>query len=224
MNDKIDLKEKDTISSNMVKEQEEAVVAETTIDDIKVPSPPKEDPKDKEKKKKKKKEIKKIKITIGEKSYIVPETMILDFSKKEHKIKEDTKRIADAQVAVLYMRESGIADLKYVKPENGMFIVEGRYYHIRDSCMYSIGKKRIPLAVIPEWSFVPLSKKGYKEHLGSENQEAQMLIIKSLENAEVVKIQQDGNPKGKTDGKLIIWILIAAVAGLFFLNKMFGAG
>jgi len=167
---------------------------------------------------------KKIKVTVGDKSYMVPIEMVVEFSKKDYPIKEDTKKIANAQVAVLYLRESGIAELKYVKPENGMFIVGGRYYHINDSCIYNVGKKRIPLAVIPEWSFVPLSKKEYETVLGSKYQDAQLLIIKSLENAEIVKIHQDGNPKGKADSKIVIWIIIAGVVGLFMLNKWFGGG
>ncbi len=167
---------------------------------------------------------KKIKVTVGDESYMVPREMVVELSKKEYPVKEDSKKIANAQVAVLYLRESGIGELKYVKPENGMFIVSGRYYHITDSCIYTLGKKRVPLAVIPEWSFVPLSKKEYETILGSKYQDAQLLIIKSLENAEIVKIHQDGNPKGKADSKIIIWIIIAGVVGLFMLNKWFGGG
>lgn len=164
----------------------------------------------------------KIKVTIGDKSFMVPKEMIAEHSKKEYPVKENSKKIANAQVAVLYLRESGIADLKYVRPQNGMFIVDGRYYHTTGSCIFNLGKKRIPLAVIPEWSFVPLSRKEYEKVMGSKYQEAQLLIIKSLENAEIVKINQDGMPKSKGDAKVIVWILIAAVVGLFMLNKWFG--
>lgn len=167
---------------------------------------------------------KKIKVIVGDKEYEVPESQIFDLSKKEYKIKEDIKKISNAEVVVLYLRDSGIGEFKYVKPNNGMFIVEGRYYHINHSCIYNIGKKRIPLAVIPEWSFIPLSKKEYEIILGAKYQDAQMLIIKSLENAEVVKINQDVTPTKKGDPKLIGWILVAAVVGVYFLSKTFGTG
>lgn len=178
----------------------------------------------KEEKKLKKELAKKVKVVIGDQEYMVPKTMVFNYAKKEYKIEENSKKIANAEVAVLYLRESGIAELKYVKPNNGMFIVDGRYYHIVESCSYSIGKKRIPLAIIPEWSFIPVSKKEYEIILGAKYQDAQMLIIKSLENAEIVKIQQEGDHKKPADSKLIIGILIAAVIGLFVLNKIFGSG
>lgn len=163
--------------------------------------------------------IKKIRVTVGEKSYMVPESAIFDLSKKDYKIKEDRKKIKEGQVCVLYLLESGIADIKYVKPDNGMFIVDGMYYHMVDACNYSIGPKRIPLAVIPEWSFSPVSRKNYWHKLGGVFQAAQKLIIKSLESAEIVKIRQEGEPAKKADGKLIIVIVIAAVVGLYFLTK-----
>lgn len=183
---------------------------------------PKKELTKKEKKKEKDSEKNNIKVIVGDKEFSVPKTLVYNESKKEFKIKEDKKKIANAEVAVLYLRESGIAELKYVKPDNGMFIIYGRYYHINASCFYNLGTKRIPLAVIPEWAFVPISKKGYETELGSHYQDAQMLIIKSLENAEIVKINQDINPKRKADSKLIIGIIIVAVIGLFFLNKFFG--
>lgn len=186
--------------------------------------------KEEEKKSKEVKQIKKdqkvkgkvIKVTVGEKEYQVPESQIYDLSKKEYKIKEDKKKINQGEVCVLFLRESSTGEIKYVKPSNGMFIVEGRYYHMIDSCIFNIGPKRIPLAVIPEWSFIPLSKKVYKDSLGSKEAESQALIIKSLENAEIVKINQDNQPPRKTDSKLIIWIIIAAVIGIYVLSKITG--
>lgn len=176
----------------------------------------------KEEKKLKKEEAKLIKVTYDGKDFKVPKAMVFEMSKREFKIREDTKKISQGEVAVLMLRESSVGDLKYVKPSNGMFIVEGRYYHIIDACNFNIGKKRIPLAVIPEWSFIPLSKKEYEVKLGAKYQDAQQLIIKSLENAEIVKINQETAPKGQANGKLIIGIVIAAVIGLFFINKYFG--
>lgn len=171
---------------------------------------------------KKDSKVKKIRVMIGEKEYQIPESQIVDLSKKDYKIKEDTKKIKEGEVCVLYLRESGTSEFKYVRPQNGMFIVDGRYYHIKSSCIHTIGKKRIPLAVIPEWSFIPLSKTDYAEVLGANEQDAQMLIIKSLENAEVVKIQRENEPAKKQDPKLVIWIIIAGVVALYFLQKYSG--
>jgi len=167
--------------------------------------------------------IKKIEVTVGGKSYMFPEKSIYDLSKKDFKIKEDRRKIKEGEVCILYLRESGIAEIKYVKPENGMFIVEGMYYHIVEACNYSLGPKRIPLAVIPEWSFIPISRKTHWDKLGGIPASAQKLIIKSLESAEIVKIRQENEPAKKADGKLVIGILVAAVIGLYLFSKTTGA-
>lgn len=171
-----------------------------------------------------KNKIKTVRVVVGEKEYDIPEKAIYDLSKREYKIKEDKKKIKEGEVCILYLRESGIAEIKYVRPDNGMFIVDGVYYHIKESCNYSLGNKRIPLAVIPEWAFIPLSRKDYSQKLASNTQEAQKLIIKTLESAEIVKINKENEPAKKADTKLVIYIVIAAVAGLYFLNKMTGSG
>lgn len=178
--------------------------------------------KDLSKKEKKSKEVKKVKVTVGEDEYMIPSEAIVNYSKKDFKLKEDIKRISKGEVLILFLRESGVGEFKYVKPDNGMFIVDGRYYHVRGNCIFNVGKKRIPLAVIPEWSFIPLSRIEYETKLHASEQEAQLLIIKSLENAEVVKINQETEPAKKADSKLIIWIIIGAIVGLFFLNRFFG--
>jgi len=163
------------------------------------------------------------KLIIDGEEHIINKRSIFDLSKREYKIKENNKKINKGEVAILFLRESGIAELKYVRPENDMFIINGNYYHTKGTCIYNIGKKRIPLAVIPEWSFVPLSRKNYEEKLGSKYQEAQRLIIKSMENAEIVKInQEDPNKKKKADTKTIVILVIIAIVGLYFLQKGFG--
>lgn len=169
-----------------------------------------------------KQEAKKIKVVVGEDEYFIKKESVFEYARRDFKIQENNKKIMNGEVAVLLLREGGVGDLKYVRPDNGMFIVQGHYYHIIDSCIFNIGKKRIPLAVIPEWSFIPLSKKDFGARMGEQEQSAQKLIIKSLENAEIVKINSEFAPKDKPNGKLIVWILIAGVVGIYVLSKMFG--
>ena len=139
-------------------------------------------------------------------------------------MKESQKQIAKGEVVVLFLRESGMGEIKHVKPENGMFIIEGHYYHISGSCIFNIGSKRIPLAIIPEWSFIPVSKKAYYDQLEGKSQEPQKLIIKSMENAEIVRINQEENPaKKKMDPKIVVIGLIILV-GLIYLISKFGGG
>ena len=203
------VKEKD------LKKEEKKLASQTREDEKKARRKIKEE----EAEERRQSKIEKVKVMVGEKSYMFPVKAIYDLSKKDFKIKEDRRKIKEGEVCILYLRESGIADIKYVKPENGMFIVDGMYYHIVESCNYSLGPKRIPLAVIPEWSFIPISRKTHWDKLGGIPASAQKLIIKSLESAEIVKIKQENEPAKKADGKLIIMIVIAAVVGLYFLTK-----
>jgi len=159
------------------------------------------------------------------KKYKIPTKALFELSKKEHKLKEKSSKIAKGEVAVMYLRNSGIAELRYVKPENDFFVVDGHYYHIDESCYYSIGKKRIPMAIIPEWSFTPLSRKAYGEVLQADSQHAQKLIIKALENAEIVKINRDdGKEKGKLNPKTAIIIVILIIVAIAVLPKFLGGG
>ena len=103
-----------------------------------------EDKKDKKEKKKKKKQ----------------EKSVFDFLKSKKLQKPD-------MVAVIYLRNNAIAEKMEVKSKRGFFSIAGKVYHENRDCIYSIvdktTKKRIPLAIIPEWSLIPIGTKKFED-------------------------------------------------------------
>lgn len=77
---------------------------------------------------------------------------------KMWKIKKLEKR---NNVAVLYLRENGTAEPMEVVSKHGFFNINGKTYHERRDCIYTINKERFPLAIIPEWSVTPLGNKSW---------------------------------------------------------------
>lgn len=155
---------------------------------------------------------------------LVKKEAIFELAKRDYKIKEDKKKIAGGEVAIMFLRDNGIGDIKYMKPENGMFLVNGNYYHQIEACVHSIGPKRIPMAVIPEWSMTPLSKLQFADLMGAEPQLAQKLIIKSIEHAEIVKIDKELAPNKPANTKALLWGIIGLVVAVYMINKFFGGG
>ncbi len=64
-------------------------------------------------------------------------------------------------VAVLYLRENGIAEPMEVESRRGFFNINGKTYHERRDCIYTMSKDRHPLAIIPEWCITPLGTKSW---------------------------------------------------------------
>lgn len=62
-------------------------------------------------------------------------------------------------VAVLYLRENGTAEPMEIISKRGFFNINGKTYHERRDCIYTMSKERYPLAIIPEWSITPLGNK-----------------------------------------------------------------
>lgn len=98
------------------------------------------------------------------------------------------------KVAVIYLRENGNAEPMELESKNGFFHIEGRTYHERRDCIYTVGKERIPLAIIPEWSMTPLGTKQWDEKLMQEKfSEVQDHLLKGIRHAELVRMgEKDG--------------------------------
>ena len=120
-------------------------------------------------------------------------------------------------ILCIYLRKNGLAELRYVQmDEVGQIKVDGYVYHERDAT-YRFGKKNDPVLIIMEGSLVPISKEILKENLGSDSAEAQKLIIKGIEQAEVVK-SGDPNDKLKNPLKMPKWAIgigIAVIIGIY---------
>lgn len=125
-------------------------------------------------------------------------------------------------IKVLYLRRNGRAELRYVKvDEIGQIKIDGYVYHERDA-PYRFGKKNEPLLVILEGSLIPIHREILKENLGTDSAEAQKLIIKSIEETELVKVNDSlsSSKERKAPNKWAIIIGIGIIVALYlFLSK-----
>lgn len=71
-------------------------------------------------------------------------------------------------VAVLYLRENGTAEPMEVMSKRGFFNIDGKTYHERRDCIYTMSKDRYPLAIIPEWCVTPIGTKSWYDRRPQE--------------------------------------------------------
>ena len=113
-------------------------------------------------------------------------------------------------VAVLYLRKNGHADSMEVESKNGFFNIDGKTYHENRDCVYTLGKERYPLAIIPEWNVTPLGRKEWEDKPMQEKFAIlQDHVMKGIRHAERVRMgEKDGT---KLNMKAIIMIGIAVL-------------
>ena len=122
------------------------------------------------------------------------------------------------KVAVLYLRENGNAEPMHLETKNGFFHIEGRTYHERRDCLYALGKDRTPLALIPEWSVLPIGRKQWEDRPMQEKfSTLQDHVMKGIRHAERVRM---GDREGKQlNGKtIVVLLIIAVVVGAIFMG------
>ncbi len=130
---------------------------------------------------------------------------------------KNKKKEAQGFILCLYLRKNGLMDLRYVRmDEVGQIKVDGYVYHERDA-NYRFGKKNDPVLLIMEGALVPINKETLKENLGFEAAEAQKLVIKGIEQAEVVKAAgvDDNAKKPFTPNKWVIGVILLIIVGVY---------
>lgn len=122
-------------------------------------------------------------------------------------------------VAVLYLRENGNAEPMELQSREGFFEIEGKTYHERKDCIFTMSKERTPLAIIREWSMFPMGKLEWEERdIQTKVSICQDHLIKGVRHAERVR-QGEGFGQNKINLKTGILIglgtiiLLAVVLG-----------
>ncbi len=133
-------------------------------------------------------------------------------------------------VAVLFLRNNGKAIQYEMETRKGFFELQGKTYHEDNDCMYQInldGAVR-PLAVICEWSLVPVGKQGWYSANDGEGRlefmirkfaEFQDYAIRGIRNAELVKMGESN--KSPMNARTVILLIVAGIIGIAVL---FGSG
>ncbi len=121
-------------------------------------------------------------------------------------------------IAVLFLRNNGRAEAMQLETKNGFFNIDRKTYHERKDCTWIVGKERIPLAIIPEWSLIPLGTEEWQDKPMLEKfNELQDHTLKGIRHAELVKegMKDFSNIPAK---KIIIWGLVILVGGIIIAN------
>ncbi|KKN65817.1 hypothetical protein LCGC14_0477530 [marine sediment metagenome] len=121
-------------------------------------------------------------------------------------------------IAVLFLRNNGRAETMQLEAKNGFFNIDKKTYHERKDCTWVVGKDRIPLAIIPEWSLIPLGTQEWQDKPMLEKfNELQDHTLKGIRHAELVKV--GGFDTGNFSTKqLILWGLVILVGGIIVAN------
>ncbi len=123
-----------------------------------------------------------------------------------------------SRVAVIYLRNNGVAEPIELETKRGFFNFNNKTYHERRDCLYTTKKERIPLAIIPEWSMIPIGTKRWDDQSMLEKfSELQDHLLRGIRHAELVKMGE--KDVGKIDAKKAIGIgLIVLVAAIVLFN------
>lgn len=114
------------------------------------------------------------------------------------------------KVAVIFLRNNRTAVPLEVKTKNGFFNINGKSYHEDRDCIYSLGKERVPLAIIPEWSLVPVGTRDQEDKFMLEKfAEFQDHVMKAIRHAELVKM--GGEDKKPLNPKVMIMIGLVVI-------------
>ncbi len=134
----------------------------------------------------------------------------------------NSKKLKDPdKVAILFLKNNGIAVPMEIAPKKGVFNINNRSYHERRDCVYTIiakDKTRFPLAVIPEWASTPLgTQKWYDQDLQTIFGELQDHTLKGIRNAELVRAgdKERGDMNAK---KMIGWGILAIMGVAILMN------
>ncbi len=150
------------------------------------------------------------------------EKTIWDRSFRKRRLKKPNR------VAVLYLRNNGNAVPMEVEPRRGFFEIEGRTFHEDRDCIYRMVGENYPLAIIQEWSMLPIGtrryyqsgdKESYVEYMQRKFAELQDHLLRGIRHAELVKLGERDKPKisGKAIVGLVIGLVILFAVGQAYL-------
>ena len=135
------------------------------------------------------------------------------FIRKLSKMKTQPK-----EMPILFLRNSGKVEIKKIVPKNGMFEVDGKFYHEKYGSDWEIidGMNKKKIKIIPEWGLYPLGNENYLKELKSEQAEVQYDMIRAIQTAETVRYNEE-KTKGKINPKLAILGIIVVIVIAYFI-------
>ena len=130
---------------------------------------------------------------------------------KESKLKK-------GKTAILFLKNNNIAEPMELESNKGFFHIDGKTYHEDRDCVYTLGKDRYPLAIIPEWSSIPFGTKSWHDKPMLEKfHSLEEHTIRGIRQAELVRSGE--KDKDKLNIKTIVIIGILMIIALAFIMK-----
>lgn len=129
------------------------------------------------------------------------------------------------RIAVLYLRKNNAGEVMDVDTNKGFFDIAGKTYHVSRDCLYTLGKERIPLAIIEEDGLIPKGNADFYARLNDinaldkMNARYQNLVLQAIRHAELVKYQTQ--EKGKINPKVAIGLAIGAIIAYALFRNYF---
>lgn len=121
-------------------------------------------------------------------------------------------------VAIVFLRNNGIAELLVLESKRGFFTIANKTYHERRDCTWITGKDRKPLCIVFENDMLPIGKKEWDDkELREKLSELQDHVLRGIRHAELVKMGE--KDKANVNMKqIIIWGLAVLVGGIILFN------
>ncbi len=124
------------------------------------------------------------------------------------------------KVAIVFLRNNGNAELLEQEAKSGFFTVNGKTYHERKDCTYTITKDRIPLILIKEWDIIPIGTKEWDDkEMRDKFSELENHVLKGIRYAELVKMG-GGDENRLSTKQMIIYGIIAIVGIAILMNYL----
>ena len=122
-------------------------------------------------------------------------------------------------VAVIYLRNNGLAEFMEVQVKQGFFGIYGKTYHERRDCTYVATKNRFPLALIMEDEILPIGLKSWNDKdLREKCLALQEHVMSGIRHAERVRMGDKG--QNNFDVKKILGFLIVAGIAIAVLTSL----
>ena len=124
------------------------------------------------------------------------------------------------KVAVILLKKNNTGKEMILEPDNeGVFNINGKKYHQDEDCIYTmeIDKVRYPLAIIPEWSMIPLGTQKWDERPMVEKfAKLQDHVLRGIKNAELVRMGDKENKTKLSTKQIVLGVIVAIILiGIF---------
>lgn len=128
-------------------------------------------------------------------------------------------------VAILFLKQNGIAEPMELESKKGFFEIQGQSYHEDKDCLWRISKTGVNLALIEEKSLLPIGTERWYEGRPLERttdfmkrklMEMQDHVLRAIRHAEFVRMGE--SDKSKWDTKTVIIVIIAVIIGISLMK------